>query len=232
MDSNHEDESLVIVGVGPGLGTSLARRFAKSGISISLVARNREKLLPLVDEVQSLGANAIAIKADATSESDVNNLFARTEKELGPVSIIVYNASLRIRKPVLEISSDEFINALKLSFYAGFLVGREAAKYMIQRGEGSIFFTGATASIKGFPSSAAFAVGKFGLLALAGSMARELQPKGIHVAHFVIDGVIGRDSKDSKLDPDAIAETYLQVHRQRRSSWSFNVELRPWLEKF
>jgi NAD(P)-dependent dehydrogenase (short-subunit alcohol dehydrogenase family) len=103
---------------------------------------------------------------------------------------------------------------------------------MIPRGKGSIFFTGATASIKGFPSSAAFAVGKFGLLALAESMARELQPKGIHVAHFIIDGVIGRDSKDSKLDPDAIAETYLQVHRQHRSSWSFKVELRPWLEKF
>jgi len=226
------DESVVIVGVGSGLGTSLARRFAKSGFSVSLVARNREKLLPLVGEIQSLGTKVIAIKADATGESDVKRLFARTEKELGLIRIVVYNASLRIRKPVLKISSDEFINAWKLSCYGGFLVGREAAKYMIPRGKGSIFFTGATASIKGFPSSAAFAVGKFGLLALAESMARELQPKGIHVAHFIIDGVIGRDSKDSKLDPDAIAETYLQVHRQHRSSWSFKVELRPWLEKF
>lgn len=226
------DGSAVIVGVGSGLGTSLARRFAKSGFSVSLVARNREKLLPLVGEIRSLGTNAIAIKADATDESDVKRLFARTEKELGLISIVVYNAGLRIRKPVLKISSDEFINAWKLSCYGGFLVGREAAKYMIPRGKGSVFFTGATASIKGFPSSAAFAVGKFGLLALAESMARELQPKGIHVAHFIIDGVIGRDSKDSKLDPDAIAETYLQVHRQHRSSWSFKVELRPWLEKF
>jgi NAD(P)-dependent dehydrogenase (short-subunit alcohol dehydrogenase family) len=226
------NESAVIVGVGSGLGTSLARCFAKSGFSVSLVARNREKLLALVDEIQSLGTNAIAIKADATGESDVKKLFARTEEELGPIRIVVYNASLRIRKPILEISSDEFIDAWKLSCYGGFLVAREAAKYMISKGKGSIFFTGATASIKGFPSSAAFAVGKFGLLALAESMARELQPKGIHVAHFVIDGVIGRDSKDSKLDPDAIAETYLQIHRQHRSSWSFRVELRPWLEKF
>jgi NAD(P)-dependent dehydrogenase (short-subunit alcohol dehydrogenase family) len=226
------NESVVIVGVGSGLGTSLAKRFAESGFSVSLVARNREKLLPVVSEIESLGTNAIAIRADATIESSVKKLFARTEKELGPISIAVYNASLRIRKPVLEISSEEFINAWKLSCYGGFLVGREAAKYMIPRGKGSIFFTGATASIKGFPSSAAFAVGKFGLLGLAESMARELQPRGIHVAHFVIDGVIGRDSKDSKLDPDAIAETYYQVHTQHRSSWSFNVELRPWVEKF
>lgn len=226
------NESVVIVGVGSGLGTSLAKRFAESGFSVSLVARNREKLLPLVSEIESLGTNAIAIRAHATTESSVKKLFARTEKELGPISIAVYNASLRIRKPVLEISSEEFINAWKLSCYGGFLVGREAAKYMIPRGKGSIFFTGATASIKGFPSSAAFAVGKFGLLGLAESMARELQPRGIHVAHFVIDGVIGRDSKDSKLDPDAIAETYYQVHTRHRTSWSFNVELRPWVEKF
>ncbi len=189
-------------------------------------------MLALVGEIQYLGKNAIAIKADATGESDVKKLFARTEEELGPIRIVVYNASLRVRKPVLEISSDEFIDAWKLSCYGGFLVGREAAKYMISRGKASIFFTGATASIKGFPGSAAFAVGKFGLLALAESMARELQPKGIHVAHFIIDGVIGRDLKDSKLDPDAIAETYLQIHRQHRGSWSFRVELRPWLEKF
>jgi NAD(P)-dependent dehydrogenase (short-subunit alcohol dehydrogenase family) len=226
------NESVVIVGVGSGRGTSLAKRFATSAFSVSLVARNREKLLPGVSEIESLGTNAIAIRADATIESSVKKLFARTEKELGPISIAVYNASLRIRKPVLEISSEEFINAWKLSCYGGFLVGREAAKYMIPRGKGSIFFTGATASIKGFPSSAAFAVGKFGLLGLAETMARELEPRGIHVAHFVIDGVIGRDSKDSKLDPDAIAETYYQVHTQHRSSWSFNVELRPWVEKF
>jgi NAD(P)-dependent dehydrogenase (short-subunit alcohol dehydrogenase family) len=226
------DESMVIVGVGSGLGTSLARRFAKSGFPISLVARNREKLLPLVSEIESHGINAIAIRADATTESGVKKLFARTEKELGPIGIAVYNAGLRIRKPVLEISSDEFVNSWKLSCYGGFLVGREAAKYMIPRGKGSIFFTGATASIKGFPNSAAFAVGKFGLLGLAESMARELQPRGIHVAHFIIDGVIGRESKDSRLDPDAIAETYFQVHMQHRSGWSFNVELRPWLEKF
>lgn len=226
------DESVVIVGVGSGLGTSLARRFAKSGFSISLVARNSEKLLPLVSEIESNGRSAIALRADATTESAVKRLFATTEKELGPVRVAVYNAGVRIRKPVLDISSDEFINSWKLSCYGGFLVGREAAKYMIPRGKGSIFFTGATASIKGFPNSAAFAVGKFGLLGLAQSMARELQPKGIHVAHFVIDGVIGRDSKDNKLDPDAIAETYFQVHTQHRSSWSFNVELRPWSEKF
>jgi len=225
-------ESVIVFGVGPGLGASVARRFSKSNFSIGLVARNSEKLLPIVDDINSNGGNAIAYGADATIESDVRDIFLQSEKELGPVNVAVYNAGLRIRKPILELNSDEFISAWKLSCYGGFLVGREAAKYMIPRGRGSIFFTGATASVKGFAHSAAFAVGKFGLLGLGESMARELQPKGIHVAHFVIDGAIGKDVLDKKLDPDSIAETYYQVHMQHRSSWSFNVEVRPWVEKF
>lgn len=226
------NECIVVFGVGPGLGASVSRRFAKAGYSIAMVARNLEKLLPLVKEINSLGVKGITIGADATVESDVLDVFARLEEEIGPVRVAVYNASLRIRKPILKITSEEFIDAWKLSCYGGFLVGREAAKYMVTRGKGSIFFTGATASVKGFSNSAAFAVGKFGLLGLAESMARELQPKGIHVAHFIIDGVIGRDPQDKKLAPDAIAEAYYQVHLQHRSSWSFKVELRPWLERF
>ena len=160
--------------------------------------------------------------------------------EHGVPDLVVYNPSYRTRGPITDIDRDEVRKVLMISCYGGFLVGQKAAQLMLPRGTGSIQFTGASASVKGYPLSASFAMGKFGLRGLAQSMARELHPQGVHIAHFVIDGGISKGPDDPRndrgadglLDPDAIAETYLQVHRQHRSAWTWEVELRPWVEKF
>ena len=227
-----QGQSCIVVGVGPGLGASIGRRFAKAGYGVALAARNAERLQPFVEEIEGAGGVARAYACDGIEEGQVAALFERAESELGPASVAVYNASGRVRKPIAAIGAEEFVEAWKRACFGGFLLGREAAKRMVPRGQGSILLTGATASVKGYPLSAGFAVGKFGLRALAESMARELHPKNIHVAHFVIDGGIGRDDGDARLDPDAIAETYYQTHAQHRSTWSLNVELRPWVETF
>jgi len=225
-------DSCIVVGVGPGLGAAVARRFAAGGHPVALAARNADKLQALAAEIAAAGGTARAYACDATDEAAVTALFAAAEADLGPPAVAVFNASGRVRKPIAEIGAEEFVDAWKRGCYGGFLVGREAARRMQPRGAGSILFTGATASVKAFPGSAGFAVAKFGLRALAHSMARELQPKGIHVAHFVVDGGIGHDEGDARLLPDAIAETYWQVHSQHRSAWSTEVEVRPWVEKF
>jgi NAD(P)-dependent dehydrogenase (short-subunit alcohol dehydrogenase family) len=222
----------IVLGVGPGLGSAVARRFAAGGHPVVVAARRRDKLDPVVQEIESAGGQALAIPADATREADVAALFDRAEKQFGPVEVAVYNASGRTRKPIADLTVDEFVEAWQRSCLGGFLAGREAARRMGPRGRGTILFTGATASMKGYAMSASFAVGKFGLRALAESMARELHPKGIHVAHFNIDGSIGREATQARLDPDAIAETYWQIHLQPRSTWSHSVELRPWVETF
>lgn len=222
----------VVLGVGPGLGASLVRRFAKAGYAVAASARDAYKLTDLVKEIELSGGRAMAYRCDAISEKDVAELFVRAETDLGPVEVAVFNASGRVRKPIAEIEAQEFLDAWMRGCFGGFLLGREAARRMTPRGKGSILFTGATASMKGYAGSAGFAVAKFGLRALAESMARELGPKGLHVAHFVIDGGIGRDEGDARLDPDAIAETYYQTHLQARSAWSHSVEMRPWVEKF
>ncbi|MBM3490727.1 MAG: SDR family NAD(P)-dependent oxidoreductase [Alphaproteobacteria bacterium] len=222
----------IVVGVGPGLGAALARRFAAGGHAVAVAARSMGKLAAVVDEIDHAGGNAKAYKCDAADETSVVELFAKVEQDFGPVEVAVFNASGRVRRPIAEIGAEEFKEAWLRGCFGGFLVGREAARRMLPRGQGSIFFTGATASVKGFPLSAGFAVPKFGLRALSESMARELQPKGLHVAHFVIDGGIGKDEGDARLLPDAIAETYYQTHLQHRSAWSLNVEVRPWVEKF
>ena len=222
----------IVLGVGPGLGASVARRFAKAGYPVAVAARDAYKLTDLVKEIELAGGRATAYRCDATDEKDVLELFDRAEAELGPVEVAVFNASGRVRKPIAEIAAQEFLDAWMRGCFGGFLLGREAARRMSPRGQGSILFTGATASMKSYANSAGFAVAKYGLRALAESMARELGPKGLHVAHFVIDGGIGRDEGQAKLDPDAIAETYFQTHAQARSAWSFQVELRPWVEKF
>lgn len=224
--------SCVILGVGPGLGASLARRFAKAGYGVAVAARDAYKLTELVKEIEIAGGRAMCYRCDASSERDVIELFDRAEADLGPVEVAIFNASGRVRKPIAEIEAQEFLDAWLRGCFGGFLLGREAARRMGPRGRGSILFTGATASMKGYANSAGFAVPKFGLRALAESMARELGPKGLHVAHFVIDGGIGRAEDESRLDPDAIAETYFQTHAQPRSAWSFQVELRPWVETF
>jgi NAD(P)-dependent dehydrogenase (short-subunit alcohol dehydrogenase family) len=228
------NDSALIVGAGKGLSASLARACAKRGMKVAVAARNAEKLAALVAET---GAKAYA--CDASQPPAVQALFRAVEADLGVPALVVYNASARARGPFVELDPAAVAKALEVSAYGGFLVAQEAAKRMLPLGRGSIFFTGASASVKGYPQSAPFAMGKFALRGLAQSMARELAPKGIHVAHFVIDGGIRSPGEtrpergpDGFLDPDAIAQTYLQIHDQPRSAWTWEVELRPWTETF
>lgn len=224
---------VLIVGSGPGLSASLARLFAGAGLEVALAARNTEKLAPLCAET-----GARAYSCDATDPDQVAGLFASVEAGGAP-DVVVYNASARARGPVAELVPAEVERAITVSAYGGFLVAREAVRRMLPNRHGAVLFTGASASVKGYPLSAPFAMGKFALRGLAQSMARELAPQGIHVAHFVIDGAIrnpGRvepaDRPDSMLDPAAIAQTYLSVLEQPRSAWTWEVELRPWVERF
>jgi len=225
----------LIVGAGDGLSASVARTFAGAGLKIGLAARNVDKLQTLMAET-----GAAAHPCDVTQPGQVDALFVHMERELGGApDVVVYNPSARVRGPFVELDREGVANALSVSAYGGFLVAQAAAKRMLPNQHGAILFTGASASVKGYPQSAPFAMGKFALRGLAESIARELQPHGIHVAHFVIDGGIrnpGRkepvDTPDSMLDPDAIARTYLHVLHQDRSAWTFEVALRPWVERF
>src|SRR5271169_4264726 len=227
-------QSALIVGAGRGLSASLARLFAGEGMRVALAARDAGKLAPLCAET---GAKAFA--CDAVDPAQVARMFTAVEGAVGAPEIVVYNASARARGPVADLVPAEVERAIMVSAFGGFLVAREAVARMLPKGHGAVLFTGASASVKGYPLSAAFAMGKFALRGLAQSMARELSPQGIHVAHFVIDGAIrnpGRvepaDKPDSMLDPDAIAATYLSVLRQPRSAWTWEIELRPWVERF
>ena len=227
-------ETALIVGAGSGLSASLARLLAREGLRVALAARNSDKLAPLCAET---GAKAFA--CDAVDASAVARLFAAVEAETGAPDVVVYNASARARGPVAELVPAEVERAIMVSAFGGFLVAREAVARMLPKGRGAILFTGASASVKGYPLSAPFAMGKFALRGLAQSMARELAPRGIHIGHFVIDGAIrnpGRvepaDRPDSMLDPDAIAASYLHMLQQPRSAWAWEVELRPWVERF
>jgi len=231
-----QQEIALIVGAGPGLSASLARLFTKEGMKVALAARDAKKLDGLVKEIDGR-----AYACDASAPQDVANLFDSVTKDIGELDLVVYNASGRVRGPITELDPEEVRKTIMITCYGGFLVGQAAARRMINAGGGTILFTGASASIKGFANSAAFAMGKMGLTGLAQSMARELQPRNIHVAQVVIDGGIcdpGRPERftargpDGCLDPDAIAQTYLQLHRQHRSSWASYIELRPWTEKF
>jgi NAD(P)-dependent dehydrogenase (short-subunit alcohol dehydrogenase family) len=225
-------QTALIVGAGSGLSASLARAFAKEGMRVTLAARNTGKLAALVRET-----GAAAIECDASVHAQVEAMFEKA----GSPDLVVYNAGYRARGPIASLEPVEVERTLAISAFGGFLVGQAAAKRMLARGGGSIFFTGASASVKGYAESAPFAMGKFALRGLAQSMARELAPKGIHVAHFVIDGGIAQGPSDPRakdrgadgmLLPDEIAKTYLAVYRQHRSAWTWEVELRPWVEKF
>jgi NAD(P)-dependent dehydrogenase (short-subunit alcohol dehydrogenase family) len=227
-------QTALIVGAGSGLSASLARLFARNGMKVAVAARSTGKLDALARET---GARTFA--CDAIKRGDVAKLFADVINQLGDPDVVVYNASYRTRGPLIELDPAEVEKSIAVSAFGGFLVAQEATRHMLPRGRGAILFTGASASVKGYVQSAPFAMGKFALRGLAQSMARELGPQGIHVAHFVIDGAIrnpGRvelpDRPDSMLDPDAIAAAYLQVLQQPRSAWSFEVELRPWVERF
>ncbi|SAL05232.1 short chain dehydrogenase/reductase family oxidoreductase [Caballeronia arationis] len=227
-------ETALIVGAGPGLSASLARLFAREGMHVALAARDIGKLRDLVDET-----GALAVSCDATRSDEVEKLFEKVEQAFGVPDLVVYNASGRYRAKVDEIDAVKLEDAIRVTALGGFLVAQAAAVRMLVRGHGSILLTGATASVKGLPGSTPFAMGKFALRGMAQCMARELAPKNLHVAHFVIDGGIASswasedDSADDKwLNPDAIAQEYLHIHRQHRSAWTWEVELRPWVEKF
>ena len=227
-------KSTLIVGAGRGLSASLANCFAGAGMKIVLAARDPDKLSALCAET---GATAIA--CDVAQAEDVDRLFAATEQTGDTLDAVVYNPSARVRGRFVDLDPTAVANVINITAYGGFLVGQRAAQRMLQQGHGAILFTGASASVKGYAQSAPFAMGKFALRGLAQSMARELAPHNIHVAHFVIDGGIlsarkppAVNADDSLLDPDAVAQSYLHVLQQHRSAWTWEVELRPWTESF
>jgi len=224
-------ETALIVGAGSGLSASLARLLQKEDFRVALAARNVEKLSSFKD--------ALLLKCDAVDAAQVERAFEKTESKWGVPDLVVYNAGYRTRGPVAQLDPAEVKKTLEVSAFGGFLVAQAAAKRMLARGSGAIFLTGASASVKGYAESAPFAMGKFALRGLAQSMARELHPQGIHVAHVIIDGGIKSERRQeppgktaSLLEPDAIAATYLSVIRQPQSAWSHEVEVRPWVESF
>jgi NAD(P)-dependent dehydrogenase (short-subunit alcohol dehydrogenase family) len=226
-------KTALIVGAGSGLSAALARALSKDGYSCILAARNVDKLAALCKET---GATSIA--CDVGRREDVERLFAQLDATGAP-SVVIYNPSARARGPLVELDPAKVAETLAITAFGGFLVGQAAAKRMLEAKSGTIVFTGASASVKGYANSAAFAMGKFALRGLAQSMARELQPQGIHVAHVVIDGGISSatrpvpaDKPDSLLAPEAIAESYMHLIKQSRSAWSWEIEVRPWVERF
>jgi len=228
-------ERAVIVGAGSGLSASLAKKCAAEGMQVFLAARDTQKLAGLVKET---GATAIA--CDATKVNDVEKLFTAVDAAGGSLDLVVYNASGRARGPIVDLDPAAVEQAVKVTAFGGFLVAQQAARRMVKQGHGTILLTGASAAVKGYPNSSSFAMGKFALRGLAQSLARELQPKNVHVGHIVIDGGIAKENDpranekgpDALLHPDAIAETYLSLHRQPRSAWAWEIELRPWVENF
>jgi len=232
--SNGKYERALIVGAGSGLSASLGRLFAKNGMKVALAARSIDDLAPLAREI---GGKAFA--CDATRGPEVAKLFADAQAAFGAPDVVVYNASYRTRGPFAELDPAEVERSLAVTAFGGFLVAQQAVKSMLPHAHGAILFTGASASVKGYAQSAPFAMGKFALRGLAQSMARELSPQGIHVAHVVVDGGIRSarradpaDKPDSTLDPDAIAQSYLYLLQQPRSAWTWEIEVRPWVERF
>ena len=226
--------SALIIGAGSGLSAALARRCAADGMRVALAARTGEKARAVADET-----GASLHTCDAGAIEDVAALFADIDAEIGTPDLVIYNPSARVPGPITDIDPAATRAALDVTCFGAFLVAQQAARRMLQRGSGSIFFTGVTAGVKGFANSSVFAMGKFGLRGLAQALARELHPQNIHIGHFIIDGGIRSerserqdDGTDRMLDPDAIAENYLQFHQQHRSAWGWEIELRPWQERF
>jgi NAD(P)-dependent dehydrogenase (short-subunit alcohol dehydrogenase family) len=228
-------ETALIVGAGLGLSASLARLCAKDGMKVAIATRSTDKLAGLAAET-----GAEVHQCDAGDIDSVAALFKATDKTIGTPNLVVYNPSARVRGAITELDPAATRDAINITCFGAFLVAQQAATRMLKRGSGSIFFSGASAGVKGYPRSSVFAMGKFGLRGLCQSLARELHPQGIHIGHFVIDGGIRAehrperrdDGTDAMLDPDAIAETYMHLHRQHRSSWAWEIEVRPWKETF
>ncbi|MFC4273052.1 SDR family NAD(P)-dependent oxidoreductase [Sneathiella chungangensis] len=239
-------QSCLVVGAGDATGGAIAKRFAREGFETCIVRRARhiDQLNGLAEEIRSAGGSAHAFGADARDEEEIVNLFARIEKDIAPLGVVVFNIGGNVNFPIQEMTSRVYRKVWEMSCFAGFLTGREAAKVMIPRGKGTILFTGATASIRGGAGYSAFAGAKHGLRALAQSLARELGPQGIHVAHVIIDGAIDTQfvkerfperyklrEQDGLLQPDDIAENYWNLHAQNRTAWTHEMDLRPWMEK-
>ncbi len=234
----------LIFGAGPGLGAALCRRFAREGYTVCGVRRRHgDELEALCKEIGEAGGTALGFEVDARREEAVVELFDRVEQEVGPIEVVVFNPGANINIPIRDMPAQKFYKVWEMACFAGFLVGREAARRMAPRHKGTLIFTGATASVRGGKGFAAFASAKHGLRALAQSMARELGPEGIHVAHVLIDGAIDmpfiretfgdafeKRGPDAMLAPDAIAATYWSIHTQPRSAWTFETDVRPWLE--
>ena len=227
-------ERALIVGAGKGISASVARRLAARGTKLMLASRHTENVADLAAET-----NALSVACNVADPASVLAMYAAVDEQLGDLDFVLFNPGYRTRGPFTELDAAEVQKTLMVSCYGGFLVAQPAAQRMVARGHGAIFFTGASASVKGYPQSAPFAMAKFGLRGMAQSMARELGPKGIHIAHFNIDGGVRSevrpdpaDNPDSFLDPDDIADTYMAVLDQKRSAWSLEVEVRPWVERF
>jgi NAD(P)-dependent dehydrogenase (short-subunit alcohol dehydrogenase family) len=234
-----------VIGAGDATGSALARRFAKEGYTVCAARRNEAALKPLIDQITQEGWRAIAFSLDARREDQVTSFFDRIEAEVGPIEVVVFNVGGNVRFPILETSAQKYFKVWEMCAMAGFLVGRAATRVMLTRGRGTLLFTGATASVRGAAGFAAFAGGKAALRALAQSMARELGPKGIHVAHVIIDGLIdtafAREhfaqrvadaGPDGILNPEHIAEAYWWLHQQPRDAWTFELDLRPSVERW
>jgi NAD(P)-dependent dehydrogenase (short-subunit alcohol dehydrogenase family) len=234
-----------VIGAGDATGSAVARRFAKEGYTVCAARRNEAALKPLIDQITQEGWRAIRFGLDARREDQVTSFFDRIESEVGPVEVVVFNVGGNVRFPVLETTAQKYFKVWEMCAMAGFLVGRAATRVMLSRGRGTLLFTGATASVRGAAGFAAFAGGKAALRALAQSMARELGPKGIHVAHVIIDGLIdtafAREhfakrvadaGPEGILNPEHIAEAYWLLHQQPRDAWTFELDLRPSVEQW
>jgi len=238
-----DKKAVLVIGAGDATGGAIARRFAREGYIACVTRRTADKLQPLVDSIQAEGGQAYGFASDARKEEDVTALVATIEAEIAPIEVVVFNIGANVRFGILDTTERVYRKVWEMAALAGFLAGREAARVMLPRGHGSIFFTGATASLRGSAGFSAFAGAKHALRALAQSMARELGPRGIHVAHLVIDGAIdtefiarnfperyARKADEGILSPESIAEAYWQLHRQPRNAWTFEQDLRPWME--
>ena len=240
-----ERKAVLVIGAGDATGGAIARRFAREGLVACVTRRQADKLAPLVERIRADGGEAHGFGSDARKEDEMNALVAHIEAEIAPIEVAVFNIGANVRFALAETTERVYRKVWEMGALAGFLMGREVARAMLPRGHGTIVFTGATASLRGSAGFAAFAGAKHALRALAQSMARELGPQGIHVAHVVIDGAIDTafiaenfperyalKASDGILDPDAIAENYWQIHRQQRSAWTHEMDLRPWSEKW
>lgn len=235
------DKIAVVVGVGPGLGAAVARRFAREGFAVGLMARGAEKLVPVQKEIEVQGGKALSLSTDATDPASVASSFGHVREQLGNPNVLVYNAGSFQPAGILDVSPEDFVQHWKANCYGGFLTAQQVLPAMVKQGAGTILLTGATASVRGSARFACLAVGKFGLRALAQSLAREFGPQGIHVAHVIIDGVIDTPRVRAMMPnretatlmaPDAIADAYWHLHTQHPSSWGLEVDLRPSVEKF